>query len=183
MFQPLTTKRLVLRRLAPADAEAFFAYRSDPEVTRYQNWEPASVEEIRAFIGRLEGREPIRKGDWFQLGIALSDSGELVGDCGIHPSADDERQVELGITLAPLAQGRGLATEALMAVLDYLFTQTETHRVTGSVDPRNLSCLKLLQNVGMRQEAHMIESLWFKGAWVDDVCFAILKKEWEARQA
>jgi RimJ/RimL family protein N-acetyltransferase len=180
MFQPLITKRLILRRLVPADAEALFAYRADPEVMRYQNWEPAYVEEVRVFIMRLEGKEPIMPGKWFQLGIILRDTGELVGDCGIHPSADEVRQVELGITLAPLAQGRGFATEALNAVFGYLFTQTETHRVTCSVDPRNLPCLKLLQNVGMRQEAHMIESLWIKGAWADDVIFAILKKEWEA---
>jgi len=48
-----------------------------------------------------------------------------------------------------------------------------------SVDPRNQSCLKLLQKVGMRREAHMVESLWIKGAWVDDVVFGILKKEWK----
>jgi RimJ/RimL family protein N-acetyltransferase len=40
----------------------------------------------------------------------------------------------------------------------------------------------LLQKIGMREEAHMIQSLWIKGAWVDDVVFAMLRKEWRAEK-
>jgi len=46
----ILTERLSIRRLELADAEAMFRYRTDPLVTRYQNWEPASVEELRTFI-------------------------------------------------------------------------------------------------------------------------------------
>ena len=127
----------------------------------------------------MRGMEPFTPGEWFQVGIVRRDTGELVGDCGIHARADERRQVELGITLAPSSQRQGMAFEAFSALLEFLFTQTETHRVFCSVDPRNRSCLKLLQKVGMRREAHMVESLWIKGAWVDDVVFGILKKEWK----
>ena len=105
--------------------------------------------------------------------------GELVGDCGVQARADDRRQVEIGITVAPTFQGRGLGSEGLQALLAYLFTQTDAHRVFCSVDPRNEPCLRLLQKVGMRREAHLVESLWLKGAWVDDVIFALLKSEWK----
>ena len=54
------------------------------------------------------------------------------------------------------------------------------NRVFGSVDPNNVSSVKLLQRVGMRQEAHFVKSLWFKGEWVDDVIFAILASEWKS---
>jgi RimJ/RimL family protein N-acetyltransferase len=40
--------------------------------------------------------------------------------------------------------------------------------------------MKLLQRVGMRQEAHFVKSLWFRGEWVDDVIFAILSSEWRS---
>lgn len=179
MLQPLVTQRLILRRLEPSDADAVYAYRVDPEISRFQTWEPASAEEITAFIVRMHGMELLTPGEWFQIGIVRRDTGELVGDCGIHARADERRQVELGITLAPSFQRQGMAFEAFCALLEFLFTRTETHRVFCSVDPRNRSCLSLLQKVGMRREAHMVESLWIKGAWVDDVVFGILKEEWE----
>lgn len=178
MSLPLYTDRLVLRRLVLADADALAAYRSLPEVARYQSWRPATSQEVRALIGQLDALAPLTPGQWFQIGISRRDSNALLGDCAIHASAQEPRQVELGITLAPAAQGQGFAREALGGLLEYLFTQTPTHRVYCSVDPRNLPCLKLLAGVGMRQEAHLRQSLWLHGEWVDDMIFAVLKSEW-----
>lgn len=181
IFQSFVTPRLILRRLATGDVATMFAYRSDPEVARFQSWEPASVGEIRGFIDRLDEMDLITPGEWFQLGIALRDTGELVGDCGLHPRSDDPRLVEVGITIAPAFQRRGFAYEALTAVLDHVFTHTETHRVHGSVDPRNRPCIALLRKVGLHQEAHLIKSLWLKGEWVDDLIFAVRREEWRKR--
>lgn len=181
MFAPITTERLTLRVLEPGDAEAIFAYRADPEVSRYQNWVPASAAEIRAFLEGLAGIGPDTPGRWFQLGIVLRATGELAGDCGIHVSAAEPREVEVGITVAPAFQRRGLAAEALRAVLAFLFDGLGKHRVYGSLDPRNAASLALLERVGMRREAHFVESLWFKGAWADDVVCAMLKREWDRR--
>ena len=88
--------------------------------------------------------------------------------------------MEIGITLARGFQGRGFATEALRAVLGYLFSTLGKHRVFGSVDPRNAPSLALLERVGMRREAHFVESLWFKGGWADDVIYAMLRREYLA---
>ena len=180
MFKPLTTARVMLRPLVPEDAEAVFAYRADPRVTRYQNWIPASAEEVRTFLAGLANRDAITRGAWFQLGIVWRETGGLAGDCGIHPGVDDPRQVELGISVAPSFQRRGLAREALTLVLDFLFSQTDTHRVHCSVDPRNLPCIALLQKIGLRQEAHLVESLCIRDEWLDDMIFAILRREWRS---
>ena len=53
----------------------------------------------------------------------------IIGDCGIHFLADDEHQVELGITLSPVHQGRGLAAEAVGSMLRYVFDALGKHRV------------------------------------------------------
>jgi RimJ/RimL family protein N-acetyltransferase len=154
------------------------AYRSDPEVSRYQNWTVTSVAEVRSFIESLRGMELCA---WFQVGIALRETGALIGDCGIRWTDASETcpgQAEVGITLAPSFHGRGLASEALEALLGYLFTKVGVHRVFGSVDPRNLASMRLLRRAGMRQEAHCVESYWSKGAWTDDVIFALLEREW-----
>ena len=156
-----------------------YAYRSDPDVSRFQGWEPESSREVEAFIERLRTMEPLTPGEWFQIGVILRDTEELAGDCGLRAWADDPRQVEIGITLASQFQRQGIASEAFRALLEFLFTRTVTHRVFCSVDPRNRSCLRLLEKSGMRREAHMIESLWIKGSWMDEVVFAILRREWE----
>lgn len=181
MFSELLTRRLIVRRLEPSDAERIYAYRANPGVGRFQGWVPTSAHEVRAFIDRLQTMAALTRGEWFQLGIVLREGGELVGDCGLHARVDDPRQVEMGITVAPPFQQHGIAFEALAAVLDFLFTRTETHRVFCSVDPRNHPCLRLLQKIGMRKEAHLIESLWSKDAWTDDVVFALLRREWHNR--
>ena len=176
MFSPLHTDRLVLRSLTPADAETIFRYRSDPEVSRYQGWEPVSAEEVRLFIESLDQAAGYLPGKWHQVGIVLRETGELMGDCGFRVA--DTPQAEIGITLARSFQGRGLASEALRALLGHLFLELGMHRVSGSVDPRNLASMALLKRAGMRREAHCVESYWSKGEWADDVLFAILKREW-----
>jgi len=180
---PILTERLSIQRLEPRDAEMMFRYRSDPTINRYQNWEPRSVDELRTFIEGLTEIGVDTPGRWYQLGLFLIESMEMIGDCGIQVQAQDPRQVEIGITLVSEFHGRGLATEALKSIFDYLFMKLDKHRIYGSVDPRNLPSMALLKRVGMRREAHFVESLWFKGAWADDVIFAILKREYLNKMA
>jgi len=174
----IESERLVLTPLEAADAPALFAYRSLPDVRRYQTWEPARVQDAADFIAELGPVVWDTPGTWFQLGARLRDSGELIGDLGVH-FLEDGQQVEIGFTLAPEAQGRGLGTEAVAALLRHLFTVACKHRVTASIDPRNEASLRLARRVGMRQEAHFVRSLLFKGEWADDVVFAILGTEFD----
>jgi RimJ/RimL family protein N-acetyltransferase len=177
-FPEIVTGRLVLRGLVEEDAQRIFDYRSRPEIARFQDWGTTSRDEITDHIFRVAGMEPGTPGRWYQIGIVLRSSGELVGDCGFQVLAAEPRQAELGIALDPEYQSQGYATEGLHALLDYLFLTLGKHRVFGSVDPRNVRSIRLLERIGMRKEAHLVESLWFKGERVDDVIFALLASEW-----
>jgi RimJ/RimL family protein N-acetyltransferase len=177
-FSEIVTERLLLRELTEEDAERIFGYRSMPEVARFQSWGTSSRDEITAAIARTADMKPGMPGSWYQIGIVLRSSAELVGDCGFHVPEGEPRQAEVGIALSPEYQSRGYATEALRALLEYLFVRLGTHRVYGSVDPRNTRSIRLLQRIGMRKEAHLVESVWFKGEWVDDVILAMLAREW-----
>jgi RimJ/RimL family protein N-acetyltransferase len=178
----IPTRRLSLTALRPGDAEAFHAYRSDPAVARYQFREPASVDETARFLRDLQAVAFDTPGTWFQFGIRLRGSGLLVGDVGVRFPEEDARQVEIGFTVAPEHQRRGYGSESVAGVLEHLFVALRKHRVFASVDPRNEASVKLLRRVGLRQEGHFRESLWFKGAWVDDLVFAVLESEWIARR-
>lgn len=175
----IVTERLILAPLGSADALRLFEYRSNPEVARYQSWEPGSVDEAADFIAGLEPVGFDTPGTWFQLGIRLTGSDLLIGDLGVHFSSEEPREVEVGVTLASEYQGQGYATEAVRGLLGHLFGELGKHRVTASVDPRNDSSLALFDRVGMRREAHFRQSLWFKGEWADDIVFAVLGSEWD----
>jgi RimJ/RimL family protein N-acetyltransferase len=177
----ILTRRLRLSQLLAEDALALFEYRSDPEICRYQSFEPGTLEDAQEFIGGLLANTFDTPGTWFQFGIRLQESGLLIGDIGAHFMAEDSRQVEIGFTLSRGHQGQGLATEAVTGLLDHLFVDLEKHRVFGSVDPRNEPSIALLKRIGMRQEAHFIKSMWFKGEWVDDMVFGLLRSEWTSR--
>lgn len=159
----ILTERLVLTPLLESDAQALFEYRSDPEVYLYQTWLPRSDEEALHFIDDLRSVDFDTPGTWSQLGIRLRDVSLLVGDLGVHFPADEPHQVEIGVTVARGHQGHGFGTEAVTGLLGHLFGPLHKHRVFASVDPRNQASIALLNRVGMRQEAHFRESLWFKG--------------------
>lgn len=174
----ILTQRLKLSPLMASDATAMYEYRSDPEVCRYQSFEPGSLGEVESFIDGLKNNIFDTAGTWFQFAIRHQDRGQLTGDLGVHFCADHPQQVEIGFTVSPAFQGQGFGTEAVTGILDHLFGSLQKHRVFASVDPRNEPCIRLLKRVGLRQEAHFRQSLWFKGDWADDLVFGILASEW-----
>jgi len=57
------------------------------------------------------------------------------------------------------------------------------HRITGRLDARNVASARVLERAGLRREAHLVENEIVKGEWTDELIYAILRGEWEARQA
>ncbi len=178
-FTCLRTARLLLRRLEAADLPFFCDYRSRPEVARYQDWETFTPADGERLLEAQSRSSPGAPGAWFQLALVSSATGALVGDCGLHCRADSPQQAEVGITLAPEHQGQGYAAEALACVLDYLFFTLKMHRVTAVTDAANAPVARLLDRVGMRREGHFLQNVWFKGAWGDELLYAVLRGEWE----
>ena len=171
----IESKRTLLRPIAASDKDAVFSYRSDAETNKYQGFIPKSIIEVADFIAR--NPDEFNQADtWFQLVVIDRKSDCLIGDIGIH--FIDEQQVEIGCTLARQSHGKGYATEALRAVIDHLFQQLNKHRIIGSIDPLNTSSINLLERLGFRKEAHFKQSLLIDGEWVDDIIYAILKREW-----
>jgi RimJ/RimL family protein N-acetyltransferase len=169
----------VLSELSKDDAPRLFEYRSDPTVERFQGFEPRSVEDARRFIETGQVARLGSPGPWHQLGIRLRGSGELVGDIGVRYPSEEPHEAEVGVTVAPDRQRRGIAAESLTGLLPHLFDRFDTRRVFASVDPSNTASMALFDSLGMRQEARSGQSLWFKGMWVDEVVFAMLKSEWQ----
>lgn len=177
----LESERLILRLFRPEDAGTFAAYRSDPLVAQYQGWDAPYSPEMALLFCTEMSRQPVGiPGEWCQLALELKARGEMIGDVAFYILKQDERQAEIGFTVARRFQGQGYATEAVRRLLDYLFSDLLLHRVRANCDPDNTASARLLERVGMRREGHLLQSLWFKERWADEYWYAILREEWLA---
>lgn len=149
----LTTDRLFLRPLRMDDAEALFRRcSSDPEVTRWMSWRTnQSVEETRAFIRQATDPELVGNPPWGHVwGIGIAGDPLPWGTIGVVPRA---RRVELGYTLARNLWGRGLMTEATIALCRKLWERPSTlWRIQAYCSPGNPASAKVLEKCGFRLE-------------------------------
>jgi RimJ/RimL family protein N-acetyltransferase len=177
---PLRTERLLLRTMTPADAADVHAYQSLEEVCRYLTFEPRSREEVEERVARYaEAVTLAGDGDYWQLAIVRADApGRVIGDLYFTIKSVANATGEIGWTLHPDFSGHGYMTEAARAVLGIAFEEIGLHRVRAELDPRNVTSVALCGRLGMREEAHFVEDLWFKGAWGDTGIYAMLEREW-----
>ncbi len=173
----IETDRLIIRLAEPEDAEAIYSYRSDVIENKYQGWFPGSMKEVRDYISNMPKTFDISD-ICFQFAIITVDENRLIGDMGIIFTNHDKMQAEIGCTLHKDYQGKGYATEALNAMVKYLFLMLNKHRIVASVDPRNTASIRLIERLGFRKEAHFRESYYLRGEWVDDIIYALLSREY-----
>jgi RimJ/RimL family protein N-acetyltransferase len=172
----IETERTSLRPIELRDNKEILSYRSDSKTNKYQSWIPKTLNDVNAFISKNPD-EFNKPETWFQLVIIDKANDTIIGDIGIH--FIDNYQSEIGCTLRKKYHGKGFATEALKAVIDYLFVVLDKHRIVVSIDPENTESIRLVERLGFRKEAHFKKSLLINGEWVDDIVYAILKTEWK----
>jgi RimJ/RimL family protein N-acetyltransferase len=178
-FGEIATGRLRLRPFREEDLAAFVAYRSEPEVARFQSWDASyAMPDAEAFLAVQRETAFGTPGRWAQLAMVERATGTLCGDCAVHVVTGQPATAEVGVTLAPWGQGRGLATEALRALVTDLFERRGMHRVFADVDDLNLASRRLFERLGFRCEARLVEADWFKDAWTTLRTYAVLAREW-----
>jgi RimJ/RimL family protein N-acetyltransferase len=180
---PYRTERLVLRPFTAEDLDAFMAMHSDPEVVRYVPYPPLSrdqaIERLR-FIATMTAIDDESQN--LRLAAVLPETGEVIGDVSLWSSARDRLQGEMGFVVNPRFHRQGYASEAAAELLRIGFEEAGLHRVTANCDARNLASAGVMERIGMRREAHFIQSSYEKGEWVDELEYGILADEWRARR-
>jgi RimJ/RimL family protein N-acetyltransferase len=176
---PLETSRLTLRPFVAGDFEALHETRSNPEVVRYLYHEPFSPDQTRDSLARkMAGTSWAKEGDWLGAAVVERASGHMVGDVGLQWVSERDRTAEIGFIVDPRQQGKGYATEAARALVDWAFSSAGLHRVIGRLEARNAASARVLEKLGMRLEAHLVENEWVKGEWQSELVYAILEHEW-----
>jgi ribosomal-protein-alanine N-acetyltransferase len=145
----LTGEHLVLRPLHVTDADAMFAYASDPEVTRFLPWEPATeIENVRPFLADQVGRRERRES--LGLAILLRETNEMIGSTDLMDLKRARGEAELGYLLARPFWGRGLMTEAARLTLEHGFGRLRLIRIRAYADAENQGSRRVLEKIGMR---------------------------------
>lgn len=179
---PLLTERLLLRPFRDDDLDAFHAIQRRPDVVRYLYWEPRTRDESSEMLGRRKAQVAIdRQGDGLHLAAELRSTGELVGHFSLYYASEEHRLGEIGFVVHPDHHGQGYATEGARLMLGLGFEELRLHRIIGRCDARNVSSARLMERLGMRREAHLVENEFVKGEWTDELAYAILDREWLAQ--
>lgn len=175
-FLPLETPRLILRRFRDEDLEPFLAYRNHPDVARFQSWLQWTRDQAIDFLREQRNVSPGTLGRWFQYALELKSTGELIGDCGVCLKAETPRTSEVGFSLAPEHQGKGLATEGVSRIVDHAFRDLGVERMIAVAIRENVRSASLLTRLGFRPGSP--ERVWFKGDWWEEVRFALKREDW-----
>ncbi len=178
---PIETERLVLRPFVEGDFDAVYAMQSRPDVARWTYWEARTEPEVRSALERkIAGSIVRQEGDPLFLAVVHRSSGEVIGDVLLQLLSAEHRTGEIGYIIHPDHAGNGYATEAVRPLLRIAFESLELHRVIGRVEVRNVASGRVLEKLGMRLEAHLVENEWVKGEWQSELVYAILDREWRA---
>lgn len=181
-FNQIETERLVIRRFRRDDAARFSAYRSIPDVARYQSWEaPYSLDEAEAFMDEMAGSHPDTEGEWFQFAVERRAESGLIGDVAVLVPDGDPGSVEIGYSLDPAFGGHGYASEAVAAVVSYFFEARGKNEVMAWTDTRNLPSIALVERLGFRRDPASRQHTMFKGAWCDEDRYVMTPHEWATR--
>lgn len=177
---PLTTPRLLLREFEEADWRFTHPYESDPEVVRYQSHGVRTPEESRDYIREVMvlARETPRH--VYDFAVVLREDQRLIGRCGMRITDPELREAMIWYVLDRSRWGQGYTSEAARAVADFAFGTLGLHRMWADCDPRNPASARVMEKLGMRQEAHFRENSFYKGEWCDSLIYAMLDREWRA---
>lgn len=175
-MENIATERLFIRRFQPGDARDLHEYLSDPEVVKF---EPYGV-----FTEQASAAEAARRGsDPAFWAVCLRD-GKLIGNLYFNEAEPEFSTWELGYVFNAKHQGMGYATEACRALLSHAFRDLGARRVVAMCDPLNSASWRLLERLGMRREAHKLQTVFFRRdevgrpIWKDTYEYAMLAGEW-----
>lgn len=180
----LRTARLLIREFAEDDWQSVYDYRRDARYLRFYPDDIASESEVQAFVKQQITNQQLEPRLSFQMAICLPDDDRMIGNVGIRLRSllnhqSEARQADIGYELDPHYWGRGFATEAAQAILDFGFAELDLHRILANCLAENKASARVLEKLGMRLEGRLRDSEYFKNRWWDTLIYAILDYEWQ----
>ncbi|MBQ9121291.1 MAG: GNAT family N-acetyltransferase [Clostridia bacterium] len=174
----LYTERLTLRAMRRSDRQDMYEYAKDPAVTRYLLWDIHPDEDYTGrYLDYIVGR--YRTGEFTDWAITVTETGKMIGTCGFTRIDAEHRKGEVGYVLNPAFWGKGIAAEAVQAVLHFAFQRLKLNRIEAKFIRGNERSLRVMEKCGMQFEGYQRESMLIKGKYCDIGYASILRDEFE----
>jgi ribosomal-protein-alanine N-acetyltransferase len=171
----LSTRRLRLRQFRDDDAEAIHRCFANPEAMRFWN-HPVHTKRIETerVVRRFIDCTPSYYLFW---AIADAKTDCCFGMVNYHDGHIRNKRVAIGYFIDPGFHQKGIATEAVSAILDFCFGELHLHRVQAFIQPDNTASRKLVEKLGFRGESLLRDNLRVGEAWCDEMLFALLETD------
>jgi RimJ/RimL family protein N-acetyltransferase len=176
----LETERLLIRDYVRDDWQSVHQYASNETVCRYTMWGPNTEQQTKEYIEQVIAEQEQHPRVSYQLAVMLKEEGRVIGGCGIIVNMPNG---EIGYCFHPDYWGRGYASEAAKAMLQFGFDEHHLHRIYATCRPGNAASANVMRRIGMKQEGLLREHMWFKGEYHDSWLYSILEHEFHAKDA
>ena len=176
-FPALTTERLGLREVMPADAPDLFTFRSDAEEQKYNSDPMQTVSEAEDLIAWM--RRGFAAQEMIQWAVALRETDQVIGLFGFNNWDRYHHHAEIGYDLARAYWGRRLASEALHAIVQFGFARMALHRIEAHTLAVNAESIRLLEKLGFQRDALRREYIWeLDGSYYDSTIYGLLRRDY-----
>lgn len=182
-FRPpvITTERLFLRGWEPEDVDSVFRYSSDPEVTRYMDWERhRSLDDSWVFLDHVVARQYLA--EEYTYAICLRERPWVpLGCVSVAWERREHDVMELGYVLARNEWGKGYVVEAAAALLSLVFHDQQPQHVFAPVFAENVRSRRVCEKLGMHLDGVRRKVRKRQGKRHDLAFYSLLKEEWDRR--
>lgn len=170
----LNTPRLTLRAMTEADVPGLREWMADKAMYAYWGKGAGKTDKDPALLF-AKAERPTKSFHW---GIQLDESGLVIGEIWVY-LIENDRMAKVAYRIAEKHKGRGYATEALRAAVDFCFEKTELRRLWTDVDVRNAASCRVLEKCGFVREG-MIRQGKMVSTWCDYYIYGTLRSDWDA---
>ena len=172
----LESERLLLRPIKESDADDIFEIFSDKEVMKYYDLLPfSSINDAVNQVGVF--RECLSEKTMIRWGIELKESNKLIGTCGFFAFSEESLKAEMGYELNSKYWNKGVMSEALKMIMDFIFKETDINRIEACVEPMNTSSLKLLESLGFTKEGLLRQYELCRDQLIDITIWGLLRSD------
>ena len=174
----METERLILRRFTVEDTDAMYRnWAYNKEVTKFLMW--SAHEDISVSEKVLEEwTNNYSKSDFYQWAITLKKNGsEPIGTISVVSHDDTVGKVHIGYCIGQQWWHKGITSEALHHVIEFLFDKVEVQRIESRHDPKNMNSGAVMKKCGMKYEGTLRNADWNNQGICDACYYSLLKSE------
>jgi RimJ/RimL family protein N-acetyltransferase len=169
----LETQRLTLKKFIEKDIEFNVEHAMNPEIMRYIK-DPQTIEETRKITTQIAKDWIGNEGNWVLFALTLKETGKYIGMVCFRYESIENDTVEMGWRLGLEYHGKGYATEAAQALLDFIKQEIKPHKVVAYCVAENIGSSNIMTKLGMQHEATLREFSKLGGQWFDEAIYGII---------